>query len=71
MLPELFAKSRTTIKTTTHTGPPGGGAPGISKKNQEKLNFHESTLGTHLGGAEHRGGIHLAQLATVGEQIII
>ena len=71
MLLELFGKFRTAIKTTTHTGPRGGGAPGISKKILKILNFHESTVGIHIGGAEHRGGIHLAQLDMVGDKIVI
>ena len=35
------------------------------------MNFHESNVDVHLGGAEYRGGIHLAQLAMVGEKITI
>ena len=35
------------------------------------MNFHESTVDAHLGGAEYRGGIHLVQLAMVGEKMAI
>jgi len=54
----------------THATGPGAQHQNYSEK-QQSMNFHESTVDAHLGGAEYRGGIHLVQLAMVGEKIAI
>ncbi len=44
----------------------------ITFKNENPcMDFCESHVDVHIGGAEHRGGIHLTQLVTVGDQMMI
>ncbi len=60
---------------------PRGWATGTSQKviaqhqnftqNRNPLNFYQSSMDAHLGDADYRAGIHLAQLAMVDEKITI